>query len=403
MRSNDFVIPLEKCLLNISDISRVFCNVTADSVTCWPPTRADSVAKQPCPPIFGAPNETFAYKRCGSDGNWAESSVWKGFGHTDYSECVGHLSMIEEVFDVDKEKLNEMDSVNVDKNRTDNIVFLVILLITLTSLASCLLIINCVIPKRLNQSQNYKIWRQLLTALVLETLLKVVKEISKVVIEKQDVLAITPLCEIFTTSVEYFKTTIYMWFMILVHFHQLTAQSGRLCTSGYITSILIGWGIPIIPTAIWAVTSSLSYKVHCWRGYESQPTVWIIETSRIFILVVAIYFLLQAFSRMSKNSEILNTNCCYRRLYLETLGSAFFSVFITSVSLSKALLYRFSSLPSEKNVLEVLFQVLSSMKGTVLVLIMIIFNSDIRELLEKSVRRISRQELVPASVEENEV
>ncbi|XP_045204800.2 PDF receptor-like [Mercenaria mercenaria] len=395
----NFVKPIENCLLNITDMSGIFCNVTSDSVTCWPPTSAGSVAKQPCPSIFGAPVETYAYKRCDQSGKWAESDIWKGFGHSDYSECVGHLSMIEEVFDVDKEKLKEMETGIFEGSRSANIVFLVLLLMSVAFLVVSLLIIHCIIPRRLNQRPNYKIWRHLIMALIFQTVFKTAIEIFTLIRIKQ----VTPLCEFLITSLEYMDTAVYMWFMILTHLHQLTAQSGRHCNSGYITYILIGWGIPAIPITVWAVTSSLSYKVPCWQEYEFRPSIWILGTPRILILLTAILFLRQAFLRMSKNSELLNTNRCYRRLYLETLGCVFIALLIISLLLSKILLFSLSPLPSEKNVLGILCNVLTSTKGTLFSWVMLSFNSDTRGLLESSVRRISRQEQAARSVQEIEV
>lgn len=377
--------------------------MTSDSITCWPPTKAGEVAKQPCPAIFGATPVMFAYKRCELDGSWAQSSLWKGFGHSDYSECVGHLSMIEDVFGVDKEHMNEMETEIVVEDKLISNVLLAILIISLVFLVVSSVVINCAIPRKLNQSPNYKIWKHFILAVIFETLCRSVLEVSKLVDIEYGVLANSPFCEALITIIEYMNMANYMWFMIQTHNQQLIARSGRLCTSGYITYILVAWGISAIPIAIWSVTASLSYKIPCWYGYNIHPIIWIVETPRLSILLVAIVFLVQAFCRMSKNSEMLNINCCYRRLYLESIGSSFYLVFVLFVSCTNALLYTLSSPYSYNTVIRITFQIVSAMKGTVLSMLLLSLNTDVRALLERNVRRISRQELVPSHVQENEL
>lgn len=401
-----YVIPIEKCLENFTYIlPGSYCNVTSDFVTCWPPTEIGKVAKQPCPAIFGSYPGTFAYKRCNLDGTWAETSKWKGFGHSDYSECIGHLSMIEDVFGVEKDELKETINHTKDlpEDKTTNIIILVTLIVSLLFLVMSFVAINCLLPRKINQSASYKIWKHFLSLMIMEVLLMATLEIVYFLLRKHNSPPKPAVCETLITCIEYLNTAGYMWFMIQTHLHQLSAKSERLCTSGYITYIVIGWGIPAIPTTIWSVSLSLSYGQPCWTRYESQPIIWILEAAHMVMLLVAVIFLIKTFIKISSNSEMLNTNCCYRRLYLEAIGSALFAAFMLSVIVLNIVSYTMSSVKINNKSFVTACHFLSAFKGIVLSMLMLSFNTDIRGLIGRTVRRISRHELISSSVEENEV
>ena len=100
-----YVIPADVCLTNVTDtLIGLHCNASWDTITCWPPTMAGEIVKQPCPFIFGAKENSSVYKTCGSDGRWTEPKLWSGFGHSDYNECIGLL------FKVDKASLQHVRS-----------------------------------------------------------------------------------------------------------------------------------------------------------------------------------------------------------------------------------------------------------------------------------------------------
>ena len=91
-----YVIPADVCLTNVTDtLIGLHCNASWDTITCWPPTMAGEIVKQPCPFIFGAKVNSSVYKTCGSDGRWTEPKLWSGFGHSDYNECIGLLFKVD--------------------------------------------------------------------------------------------------------------------------------------------------------------------------------------------------------------------------------------------------------------------------------------------------------------------
>lgn len=96
------------------------------------------------------------------------------------------------------------------------------------------------------------------------------------------------LCEGSYILLEYAKTAMCMWMFIEgLYLHNVvtvTVFQGKFPLTFY---AILGWGTPIVMTAIWAgftATSQLNQK--CWWGYNLTPYYWILEGPRFSVLFV---------------------------------------------------------------------------------------------------------------------
>ena len=49
---------------------------------------------------------------------------------------------------------------------------------------------------------------------------------------------------------------------------------------------IIGWGLPVLMTTAWAVTTGIQVDSHCWFGYNHTYYYWIVEGPRLALIAV---------------------------------------------------------------------------------------------------------------------
>lgn len=327
-----YVRRAEDCMgHNSSNISGPFCNATWDTITCWPPTPPGFIVRQLCPPIFGA-IDAYVYKSCQSDGQWATPELWKGFGYSDYTECVKHLSVIEEVFELKKEiQQPSMESGELGLNLPRIVAMISLLSVSIVSLIVVNVILRCMLPKGFSYSTGYKITRNICFGVGLEAVLYLIEK-SVILYDAnfgtQWLLGTPILCKVIIILVEYANTTIVIWFLIQCHFLHLTSKSGRLGLSAYCIYSLIGWLGPLVPTLTWVVVTLFIHRDLCWAGYKSQPIVWIIEIPKLIMIVTALAYIIMSFQKLSKNQLQLVKRCSFHRLYLQSIGVTIVFVYL---------------------------------------------------------------------------
>ena len=50
----------------------------------------------------------------------------------------------------------------------------------------------------------------------------------------------------------------------------------------------IGWGLPVVQTAVWAVVTGMNMNTACWYGYNHTDYYYIAEGPRLAVIAVSI-------------------------------------------------------------------------------------------------------------------
>ena len=414
--TQNYVTPFEECKKDVNhSISGLYCNATWDTITCWPPTRAGHVAVQPCPPIFGADFDKSVYKKCGADGKWAIVEFWEGFGHSDYGQCIDHIQ-IDDVFDIE-ETGAEPGLSTYQINITKGIVAVAILTVSLMLLLVSIISVNFIIPRAVNQAPQYKICRYMFPVFIFDTLVNLVEKICFLFeihygLSYKTLTNTSTMCEMLIAVKEYAHVTTYMWLLLQCHHLQNRTAADQYSSTSMLLYCVLGWGIPVIPATIWVMTTALSHKVTCWTGYKFLKIMWILDSSKLVILLGTILILLYSIRQLMKTTGITEDtfrgkekNCCYKRIWYETISCSLFVFYIVIVLLVTLLYNHTSSSRNQSERGDLARIITESCKGIMLTMSFWAFNLDIRSILEVNIRRISQQHLVPSpsAIEENVV
>ena len=49
----------------------------------------------------------------------------------------------------------------------------------------------------------------------------------------------------------------------------------------------IGWGLPVVQTAVWAVVTGTNMNTACWYGYNHTDYYYIVEGPRLAVIAVS--------------------------------------------------------------------------------------------------------------------
>lgn len=400
-----YITPAEVCLTNVTDnlIGYTHCNATWDTITCWSPTMAGQVAKQPCPYIFGAMENSFVYKTCGSDGAWSKPEMWSGFGYSDYSECVAHLNMIDEIFDIKQgEEMNKHEITTMRSLQEIIVAEVALLAISFIILAITIIALYCALPKSIVCSIQHRIDRNFYCAILLETVLCFILKLDHGFDLGSTTVGSESFCIFLILCLEFCSCTTFMWLFLQAHCLKQSVLSGQLGSSGFPIYCLIGWGIPAVPTTVWAVSLYLSSHGACWNGYKSEPVTWILDATELIFLLAAAVILLLNFKRLLRCPNAVSNNCCFRRIFFENLACICYLTFI-AVSTSLVLLQNHGprAETNSHSTLSDLCRILVSLKGMVVSLSVLIFNADVRKWLQVRKRRIYNQHLDDVITVEN--
>ena len=71
---------------------------------------------------------------------------------------------------------------------------------------------------------------------------------------------------------------------------------------------IIGWGVPVLMTTAWAITTGMNSNSHCWFGYSHTLYYWIVEGPRLALIAVSLFFACKFFFRCigpKKNEKLM--------------------------------------------------------------------------------------------------
>uniref|UniRef100_A0A1I8M711 Uncharacterized protein n=1 Tax=Musca domestica TaxID=7370 RepID=A0A1I8M711_MUSDO len=298
----------------------LFCNWTWDMFTCWPPTPAGALAHMGCPSGFrGVDDRKFANRKCELNGHWGSRphEPPSAAGWTDYNPCfkpevktlldkVPNLELVVEI---------------AKRTRTLEIVGLILSLVAL--ILSLIIFCNF----RSLRNNRTKIHKNLFIAMGLQVVIRLSLYLEQAFRpgKTETITGIENtlyLCETAYILLEYAKTAMFMWMFIEGwYLHNMVTVSVFQGRFPYKLYSIVGWGVPVLMTMIWAICTAFYYAdtTHdCWGNYNLTPYYWILEGPRIVIITINFAFLLNIIAvlvmklRESQASDIEQTRKAVR-------------------------------------------------------------------------------------------
>ncbi|XP_014203665.1 PDF receptor [Copidosoma floridanum] len=283
----DFVIPDDE----------IWCNWTFDSILCWPPTKASTMSRLRCPQLNGVDTRNFVEKRCGENGSW-EGKVGElspPSGWTNYTPCFTPEMMLL----LQKLYTGSEDLANARIDIAAKTRYLEFVGLTL-SLTALLVSLSIFCRFRTLRNTRTRIHKNLFVAMMVQVVIKLTLYIDQALsnmnaYDQQYSIQNTPiLCEGFYVLLEYARTAMFTWMFIEGFFlHNKVTVAVFTETSGYQMYRVIGWGYPIFMTAGWTVVTAIYYHPSkCWWGYNLTFYFWILEGTRLAMILFNCGFLL---------------------------------------------------------------------------------------------------------------
>ncbi|XP_016400828.1 parathyroid hormone 2 receptor [Sinocyclocheilus rhinocerous] len=320
-----------QCLQKIStdDPTVGVCVPEWDGLICWPQGFPGTLTKTPCPRyIYDFNHAGHAYRRCDSNGSWvlAESSnkTW-----VNYTECIK------------SPEPNKKRQVFFERL---HIMYTVGYAVSFSSLLVAIFIIGYF--RRLHCTRNY-IHMHLFVSFMLRAISIFVKdhvvhtsaglqEFDAVLMNNfTNAVDVAPVdtsqymgCKVTVLLFIYFLATNYYWILVEgLYLHSLIFMA-FLSDSKYLWGFtLIGWGVPAVFVAAWAVVRAMLADARCWE-LSAGNIKWIYQVPILtaiglnFILFVNIVRVLATKIRET-NAGRYDTRKQYRKLAKSTLVLVF--------------------------------------------------------------------------------
>ncbi|CAG9782353.1 unnamed protein product [Diatraea saccharalis] len=272
---------LEDRKITMTNTDLKYCEAYFDSVICWKPTPAGNTTFENCPDVRLSDPTKLAFRTCGQSGLWLnrrqiESSV---AGWTNYTPCfpanVKHL--FDQVTDDDNAQIKSKALIQIARNTR-------ILDIIGFSVSLIALVLSLFIFTRFRSLKNHRnrIHKSLFTAMILQYLLQQLLYIDQEFARSRPgdhfistnssihVIENTPyVCEIFYVLLEYFISAMFIWMLIEgIYLNSLVSIAAFKYRVSYVIYYSVGWGVPFIITAVWAVITALHYQKEDVKKYE---------------------------------------------------------------------------------------------------------------------------------------
>ncbi|XP_046437156.1 PDF receptor-like [Daphnia pulex] len=402
---------------------QVFCRVTWDTLLCWPPTRPGETVHLPCPPRQGIDPTQWAERRCLDSGVWEgpppsdasdaaaaavalqnDADDMQQQGWTNYSQC-----FLPEIRDL----MKRLDSGSGQDAENKLIVAQATRVLELTGLTVSLisLMISLFIFTYFRSLQNHRtrIHKNLFAAIGIQVIIRMTLYLDQAVfvsemvgggshqtlIDSSTVAAAgargiheTPiLCEWFYIVLEYARTTMFVWMFIEGLFlHNLITVMVFRPDTYHKLYLALGWGIPIILTAIWAAfTATHQTTSACWLGYNLTPSYWILEGPRLTIIFINLLYLLNILRVLV--TKLRNSQCSEAEQLRKSVKAAM--VLLPLLGITNALVM--IKAPLDRSVVEFALwsyssHFLTSFQGFFVALLYCFLNGEVRSTLAKKMR-----------------
>uniref|UniRef100_A0A674PMD1 Parathyroid hormone 2 receptor a n=1 Tax=Takifugu rubripes TaxID=31033 RepID=A0A674PMD1_TAKRU len=302
------------------------CPPEWDGLICWPRGSPGLVTRVPCPSyIYDFNHRGHAYRTCDINGSWAVLEDWNKTW-TNYSECWHFLH-----HNYEEERQHFFDRLYV--------IYTVGYAVSFSSLMVAILIMGFF--RRLHCTRNY-IHMHLFLSFMLRAVSIFVKDrvvhssaglqdFDSALLDNTKSISMSPTdksryvgCKVTVVLFIYFLATNYFWILVEgLYLHSLIFMAFRTANKYLWGFILIGWGVPAVFVAVWAIVRAALADARCWE-LSAGNIKWIYQVPILmaialnFILFVNIVRVLATKIRET-NAGRYDTRKQYRKLAKSTL------------------------------------------------------------------------------------
>ncbi|XP_028292354.1 parathyroid hormone 2 receptor [Gouania willdenowi] len=319
-----------QCYHNLSNLNvdntEEACPPDWDGLICWPHGSPGLVTKVPCPSyIYDFNHKGHAYRKCDVNGSWMFVEQWNKTWNN-YSECVSFLQPLD---DEDRQDFFERLS----------LMYTIGYAVSFCSLLVAIIIIGYF--RRLHCTRNY-IHMHLFVSFMLRALSIFVKDkvvhssaglqdLDSALLDNMKSVSIASLdksqyigCKVTVLLFIYFLSTNYYWILVEgLYLHCLIFMALRSDFKYLWGFILVGWGVPAVFVAVWAIVRATLADARCWE-LNAGNIKWIYQVPILtaiglnFVLFVNIVRVLATKIRET-NAGRYDTRKQYRKLAKSTL------------------------------------------------------------------------------------
>ncbi|XP_024433034.2 calcitonin receptor [Desmodus rotundus] len=280
----------------------LFCNRTWDGWLCWDDTPAGVTSHQHCPDYFPDFDPTEKASRiCDENGTWFEDPE-RNKTSTNYSMC---------------------NAFSAEKLKNAYILYYLAIVghsASLSTLSVSLGIFTCF--KSLS-CQRVTIHKHMFLTYILNSITILIHLIE--VVPDEELVSMDPLsCKVLHFVNHYLMSCNYFWMLCEgIYLHTLIVVSVFTEKQNMKWYYLLGWGFPIVPTIIHAVTRTLYFNDNCWLSVETH-LLYIIHGPIMAALVVNFFFLLNIIRVLVKKMKEAQQPDSY--MYLKAVKATLFLV-----------------------------------------------------------------------------
>ncbi|XP_032424707.1 parathyroid hormone 2 receptor [Xiphophorus hellerii] len=320
-----------RCYQNLSSVEPTttddVCPPDWDGLICWPHGSPGQIMKVPCPAyIYDFNHKGHAYRRCDVNGSWVFVEQWNKTW-TNYSECLRFLQPLSD------------EEARKDFFESLYVMYTTGYAVSFSSLLVAIMIIGYF--RRLHCTRNY-IHMHLFVSFMLRAVSIFVKDkvvyssaglqdFDSALLDNLKTASISSLdksqyigCKVTVLLFIYFLATNYFWILVEgLYLHSLIFMAFRSDSKYLWGFIFIGWGVPAVFVAIWAIIRATLADARCWE-LSAGNVKWIYQVPILtaiglnFILFVNIVRVLATKIRET-NAGRYDTRKQYRKLAKSTL------------------------------------------------------------------------------------
>ncbi|XP_060229843.1 calcitonin receptor isoform X2 [Meriones unguiculatus] len=247
-----------------------FCNRTWDGWLCWDDTPAGVMSYQPCPdyfPDFDTSEKVSKY--CDENGEW--------FRHPDSNQTWTNYTLC--------------NAFTPDKLHNAYVLYYLALVGHSLSIAALVTSMGIFMFFKNLGCQRVTLHKNMFLTYILNSIIIIIHLVE--VVPNGDLVRRDPIsCKVLHFFHQYMMACNYFWMLCEgIYLHTLIVvavftEEQRLCWY-----YLLGWGFPVVPTIIHAVTRAIYYNDNCWLSSDTH-LLYIIHGPVMMALVVNFFFLL---------------------------------------------------------------------------------------------------------------
>uniref|UniRef100_H3AX68 Parathyroid hormone 2 receptor n=1 Tax=Latimeria chalumnae TaxID=7897 RepID=H3AX68_LATCH len=326
-----------RCNLNITAHTHEdrHCPPEWDGLICWPTGSPGMLLAVPCPTyIFDFNHKGYAYRRCEGNGTWefveTHNRTW-----VNYSDC---LTFLQPESNTEKQEFFERLY----------IMYTVGYSVSFGSLALAIFIL--VYFRRLHCTRNY-IHLHLFASFMLRATSIFIKdkvvhvntggqELDSMLVDNLKSITMAPVvdksqyvgCKIAVVLFIYFLVTNYYWILVEgLYLHSLIFMAFFSETKYLWGFTLVGWGIPAVFVASWAIMRAMTADARCWE-LSAGNTKWIYQAP--ILAAIGLNFIMFVNTLRILVTKIRETNavgCDSRKQYRKLAKSTLILILVFGV------------------------------------------------------------------------